>query len=163
MAGVAKLFDGHILDKSNKEVNLNDEKYKGKVIGLYFSAHWYVFFYFIEFKFCCIRCPPCRRFTPVLIRFYKDHAEEKKFEIIFMSSDENEESFNEYYKDMPWLALDYKEKDKKEELSSKFGVTGIPTFILLDSDSGNIICTNARQQIETNDTKGENFPWKSQE
>jgi hypothetical protein len=42
MAGVAKLFDGHILNKSNEEVNLNDEKYKGKVIGLYFSAHWYV-------------------------------------------------------------------------------------------------------------------------
>ncbi len=42
MAGAAKLFDGRILDKSNKEVNLNDSKYKGKVIGLYFSAHWYV-------------------------------------------------------------------------------------------------------------------------
>ncbi len=42
MAGVAKLFDGHILNKSNEEIDLNDEKYKGKVIGLYFSAHWYL-------------------------------------------------------------------------------------------------------------------------
>lgn len=42
MAGVAKLFDGHIVNQSNEEINLNDEKYKGKVIGLYFSAHWYV-------------------------------------------------------------------------------------------------------------------------
>jgi hypothetical protein len=42
MAGVAKFFDGHIRDKLNEEVDLNDEKYKGKVIGLYFSAHWYV-------------------------------------------------------------------------------------------------------------------------
>jgi hypothetical protein len=42
MAGVAKLFDGHILNKSNEEVDLNDEKYNGKVIGLYFSAHWYI-------------------------------------------------------------------------------------------------------------------------
>jgi hypothetical protein len=42
MAGVAQLFNGHILDKSNAEVDLNDSKYKGKVIGLYFSAHWYV-------------------------------------------------------------------------------------------------------------------------
>ena len=40
MAGVAKLFNGHILDKSNRNVDLNDEKYQGKVIGLYFSAHW---------------------------------------------------------------------------------------------------------------------------
>jgi len=44
MTGVAKLFDGHILNKSNEEVDLNDDKYKGKVIGLYFSAHWYVQF-----------------------------------------------------------------------------------------------------------------------
>lgn len=40
MAGVAALFDGHIRDKSNQQVDLTDEKYKGKVIGLYFSAHW---------------------------------------------------------------------------------------------------------------------------
>lgn len=42
MAGVAKLFDGHILNSSNEEVDLNDEKYQGKIIALYFSAHWYV-------------------------------------------------------------------------------------------------------------------------
>ncbi len=42
MAGAAKLFDGHILNKSKEQVDLNDEKYKGKLIGLYFSAHWFV-------------------------------------------------------------------------------------------------------------------------
>jgi len=47
MAGVAKLFDGHILNKSNEEIDLNDDKYKGKVIGLYFSAHWSVKFCFL--------------------------------------------------------------------------------------------------------------------
>ena len=47
MAGVAKLFDGHIVNKSNEEVDLNDEKYKGKVFGLYFSAHWYVVVLFL--------------------------------------------------------------------------------------------------------------------
>jgi hypothetical protein len=40
MAGVAKLFDGHIFNKSKEEIDLNDEKYHGKIIGLYFSAHW---------------------------------------------------------------------------------------------------------------------------
>ena len=44
MAGVATLFNGHILNKSKEEINLNDDKYKGKVIGLYFSAHWFVLF-----------------------------------------------------------------------------------------------------------------------
>jgi hypothetical protein len=45
MAGVAKLLHGHIVNKLNKEVDLNDEKYKGKIIGLYFGAHWYVEMY----------------------------------------------------------------------------------------------------------------------
>ena len=44
MASVAKLFDGHILNKENQEIDLNNEKYKGKVFGFYFSAHWYVTF-----------------------------------------------------------------------------------------------------------------------
>ena len=54
MSGIAKFFDGHIINKSNEEVDLNDEKYSGKVIALYFSAHWYVskFVYFKSFVFC---------------------------------------------------------------------------------------------------------------
>ncbi|CAF1099454.1 unnamed protein product [Rotaria sp. Silwood1] len=146
MAGVAKIFDGHILNKSKELVDLNDEKYKGKIIGLYFSAHW---------------CPPCRKFTPILVEFYKTHAEKKNFEIIFISSDRDENSFNEYYNDMPWLVLDYKERKKKEELGKKYNVTGIPKLILLDGDSGDNVCTDARNQVQFEDTKGEKFPWKS--
>ncbi|CAF0995895.1 unnamed protein product [Rotaria sp. Silwood1] len=146
MAGVAKLFDGHILDKSNGSIDLNDEKYKGKVIGLYFSAHW---------------CPPCRGFTPVLVQFYNSHAKDKNFEIIFISSDRDENSFNEYYKEMPWLTLDFKDRKKKEELGKKFNITGIPTLILLDGDSGEIICSDARSQLQFEDKNGEKFPWKS--
>jgi hypothetical protein len=41
MAGLQKLFNGKILNKSNQQIDLNDEQYQGKVIGLYFSAHWF--------------------------------------------------------------------------------------------------------------------------
>ncbi|CAF0789034.1 unnamed protein product [Adineta steineri] len=146
MAGVAKLFDGHVLDKSNKEINLNDDQYKGKVVGLYFSAHW---------------CPPCRNFTPKLVEFYNKHAQEKNFDIIFVSSDRDEAAFNDYYKDMPWLALSFKDRKNKEELSKKFNISGIPTLILIDGDSGDIICTDARNYIQHEDENGDNFPWKS--
>ncbi|CAF1415143.1 unnamed protein product [Rotaria sordida] len=146
MAGVAKLFDDHILDKSKELVDLNDEEYKGKVIGLYFSAHW---------------CGPCRRFTPKLIEFYNSHAKDKNFEIIFISSDNDEESFNEYYEHMPWFTLDFKESDKKAEIENKFDITGIPTLILLDGDSGDIICTDADERVSSDDSEGEKFPWKS--
>jgi len=80
-------------------------------------------------------------------------------EIIFLSSDSDEESFDEYYKDMPWLKLDYKEQDKKTELEEKFGVNGIPTLILLNGDSGDVISTDARMQIQTKDKDGQHFPW----
>jgi nucleoredoxin len=64
---------------------------------------------------------------------------------------------------MPWLRLDYNQQDKKEELSDKFDVKGIPKLILLDGDSGDIITTEARDQIQNKDKKGEHFPWKSEE
>ncbi|CAF1150012.1 unnamed protein product [Rotaria sp. Silwood1] len=145
MAGVAKLFDGNIVNQSNEEVDLNDEKYKGKVIGLYFSAHW---------------CPPCRGFTPILIEFYKHYNKEKNFEIIYISSDRDEKAFNEYYKDMPWLTLRYSERKKKEEIGKKFHINGIPTITLLDGDSGDILCKDARDKIQHRDVRGEFFPWK---
>jgi len=37
----------------------------------------------------------------------------KKFEIIFMSSDSDQKAYDEYYDEMPWLTLDYKEQEKK--------------------------------------------------
>ncbi|CAM2717525.1 unnamed protein product [Rotaria socialis] len=70
-------------------------------------------------------------------------------------------AFDEYYGEMPWLALDFSERDKKKELSNKFNVDGIPTLILLNGDSGDIICQDARDRIEDNDPTGENFPWAS--
>ncbi len=110
--------------------------------------------------FLVFRCPPCRGFTPILTEFYNKYHEDKNFEIIFISSDRDKESFDEYYSSMPWFTLDYKERKKKEELGKKYNVTGIPTFILLDGDSGDIICKDARNQIQQEDPNGEKFPWK---
>ena len=119
----------------------------------------FLVFYFIEiFLFRLFRCPPCRGFTPVLAEFYKAHAESKNFELIFISSDRDEESFNEYYNEMPWLKLDFKDRTTKEVLGKQFQVSGIPTLILLDGDSGDVICTDARNQVQSGDAAG--FPWK---
>ena len=95
-----------------------------------------------------------------MIDFYNKYSKEKKFEIIFVSSDEDKESFDEYYKDMPWLKLDHQAQDKKDELDEKFGVSGIPTLILLNGHSGDIISKDARKKIQTDDKTGEHFPWK---
>ena len=65
------------------------------ISGLYFSAHW---------------CPPCRGFTPALAEYYNDWQaanEDKKFEIVFLSSDRSEDDFKGYFDEMPWAALKF--------------------------------------------------------
>ena len=165
MSEVAKLFEGHIIKKANEEVDLNDERYKGKIIGLYFSAHWYVDDLFVDrilpFRSILSRCPPCRGFTPILTEFYKGHAKEKNLEIIFISSDRDQKAFDDYFKDMPWLALTYSERKKKEELGKRFQISGIPTLVLLDGDTGEVICKDARDRIQHKDLRGDSFPWRS--
>jgi len=93
-----------------------------KIVGIYFSAHW---------------CPPCRGFTPKLAEFYKREKAGPKgaeFEIVFVSSDRDLVSFNEYFDEMPWLALDFENREAKEELGNLFGVRGIPTLIFVKSN-----------------------------
>jgi len=51
-------------------------------------------------------CPPCREFTPLLACLYEElNEDEKVFEVVFFSGDKSQEQFDEYYSEMPWLAL----------------------------------------------------------
>ena len=65
--------------------------------------HVYLFFFRADW------CPPCRDFTPKLAEIYKKtHDEMKdKLDIVFVSCDENQAAFDEYYKEMPWKALPF--------------------------------------------------------
>jgi len=116
-------------------------------VGIYFSAHW---------------CPPCRGFTPVLAEKYNKLKEAgKKFEIVFASSDSGQDSFDDYYKEMPWLAIPYSERDLKGTLSDKYGVSGIPCFVVLDGTNCEVITKNGRSGVSGDDFI-ETFPWHPQ-
>jgi len=116
---------------------------QGKTLGIYFSAHW---------------CPPCRGFTPELVKTYeKLQAAGKPFEIIFASSDRDEGAFKEYFAEMPWLALPYGDRKAKEALSKRFGVSGIPSFHIIEHD-GTVINNNGRGAVG-GDPEGAEFPW----
>ncbi len=70
------------------------------------------------------RCPPCRQFTPTLIKCYNDaQAEQLPFELIFLSSDHDEEGFDEYTADMPWpsVKFDVSSRDRQMETASERG------------------------------------------
>ena len=91
-----------------------------KYTALYFSAHW---------------CPPCRMFTPKLVEWYNDFkAEHPNFELVFVSSDQDEEAMEEYIKGekMPWPYVKF---DKaKDEAFQKYSSDGIPYLVLVDED-----------------------------
>jgi len=123
-------------------VTLDEVKAEAKYIGLYFSAHW---------------CPPCKAFTPSLVKAYNDHLKPKGLEIIFVSSDRDQKQFMEYFGEMPWLAIPPGDK-RKGTLSKAFGVSGIPTFVIVDVATGQTITTEARGNVST-DPEGAEFPW----
>jgi len=123
-------------------VDVDDLKGEGKVIGLYFSAHW---------------CPPCRGFTPKLVEAYTKHLKAKGLEIIFVSSDRDQKSFQEYYSEMPWLAIPNGDP-RKAKLSQRFGVSGIPALAFVDANTGETINGNARGAVSS-DPEGLTFPY----
>merc|ERR1719223_193776 len=96
----------------SKSGEVGKEAIEGKYLGLYFSASW---------------CPPCRAFTPHLAQMVETLRKTRDdFEFIFLSGDNDEPAFTEYYKKMPFLALPYKNLAKQyEPLSSYFDVEGI--------------------------------------
>jgi nucleoredoxin len=129
-------------NKEGKEVSISE--LDGKVLGLYFSAHW---------------CPPCRGFTPKLIEVYEAlKAEGKDFEMIFCSSDRDEASFQEYYSEMPWLSIPFADRGRKQALGSHFDVRGIPSLVILDGDAErSVITTNAVGAVRSQGAKAYPF------
>jgi nucleoredoxin len=126
-------FSSCLVGQDNAPVDASETLF-GKIIGLYFSAHW---------------CPPCRGFTPRLSEKYEELIKGgKNFEIIFVSSDRDEATAAEYFKEMPWKMLAFSQRDKKKTLSSLYDVSGIPTLILIDSEGG-IITSEGREAIMT--------------
>ena len=94
------LLGEKVQNKAKENIEVKSLQKEG-VLGIYFSAHW---------------CPPCRGFTPKLAKFYEDFKKTDngaKFEIVFVSSDRDDESFDEYFGEMPWLALPFAERQQK--------------------------------------------------
>ncbi|MGD9874531.1 MAG: thioredoxin-like domain-containing protein [Kiritimatiellia bacterium] len=130
---IEALFGDKLIDAKKKRVS--PASLSGKKIGIYFSAHW---------------CPPCRAFTPELVKFYNQlKTDNKPFEIVFVSSDQDEQGMMNYMKemDMPWLALRFGDK-RIPKLKEQFGVSGIPTLVIVD-DKGKTVSNKARGEVMT--------------
>ncbi len=80
--------------------------------------------------------------------------------MIFVSADHDQESFDGYFKHMPWTALPFGDP-RIEALNSLLEVEGIPTTILFDGDLYRILNKELRAVV-MQDPKGEQFPWRPQ-
>ncbi len=97
---------------------------QAEYIAFYYSASW---------------CPPCKAFTPKLVEFYnKNRAKHDNFELVYVSSDSNEEAQEKYMLDykMPWPAVKY--GDVKNKIVGKYAGSGIPCLVVVDRD-GNVL------------------------
>ena len=70
-------------------------------------------------------------------------AKDSDFEIVFISSDKVESEFDEYYGEMPWLALPYENREQSNFFYRKFRAKSIPLLLILDK-YGSVITKNGK-------------------
>eukprot|EP00122_Pirum_gemmata_P014830 Pgem_evm1s13841 len=81
------LFRDCIVDHQNSLVNESEIFDNNDVLAFYFSGAF---------------CPPCKEFTPILVNTYNEtKLKGEKFEVIFISSGQDENEFWEYFDTMP--------------------------------------------------------------
>ena len=147
MAAVSSIHDGDfastlsgVRTSSGEPVTDVAAHLKGKAVALYFSAHW---------------CPPCRRFTPILDDMYAEvNGDEQVLEVIFVSSDNDEQAQDAYMKEAhgDWLTISY-DDPCREELKKIYGSfagkeqvkfpgvqrrNGIPSLVVVNPDGSEV-------------------------
>lgn len=98
-----------------------DQLNGARYIAFYYSAKW---------------CPPCRAFTPELVKTYKAiKARHPEFELVFVSSDRDENAMKGYMTeyDMDWPALRFGDKKSVRAVRRPGHENGIPNLVFMDA------------------------------
>ena len=111
------------------------ESYRGKVVLVDFWATW---------------CGPCRAEIPNVLELYEAYHD-KGFDVLGISLDETAEAAEKYVAEnkLPWASVFPKAEDERgwnNPLVGYYGITGIPTAILVDQD-GKVVNMNARGPV----------------
>jgi thiol-disulfide isomerase/thioredoxin len=115
---------------------------KGKIIGLFFAE---------------ASNPSCKDFIPKLVAARDENR--ASFEVVYISSDENEESQLCFMKTsrMKWPATPF-DPDKAKTLAKYFGVDRIPTLVILDGKGNHL--TNLGRTAIANDPRKAIQEWR---
>jgi thiol-disulfide isomerase/thioredoxin len=126
---------GNKLELSGKFLDgaeIDWDSYRGKVVLVDYWATW---------------CGPCRAEVPnVLENYLKYH--DKGFDVVGISLDKERNDAEEYVQqtNIPWPSLYHESSDQsgwQNPMAVKYGITGIPTAILVDQ-AGNVVSMQAR-------------------
>ena len=114
------MFGDKLETKDGTLVNTKDVIAGKKFVLLYFTASW---------------CPPCRKFTPDLVKFAKANPDAKDFAIVVVTSDRNASAHQGYMKkyDMPFYAVPYGAPGLRK-IKQTYGGSGIPNLVVLGED-----------------------------
>lgn len=113
-------------DVEGKPVQFSN--FKGKYVLVDFWASW---------------CGPCRAENPNVLKAYQQYKD-KNFTVVGISLDDKGENWKKAIKDdqMPWTQVSDL-KGWKNEVSTYYGIMGIPSTLLIDPQ-GNIIAKDLR-------------------
>ena len=103
-----------------------------ELILFYFSAQW---------------CPPCRHFTPMLKEFFEKLPDTAGVQIVFVSADPSSAHMLSFMKEShgEWFATQHN-SSVANGLKSKFGISGIPTLVVVKKD-GTLITKDGRSHV----------------
>lgn len=133
-AGIPKEIGRHLVSVKGKSLQRHAPAPQARIryIAYYYSALW---------------CGPCRAFTPKLVEAYKElKAARPDFELIFVSSDKNEDSMADYMVKygMTFPAVKFDQIDSLAGLRRPDHERGIPNLVFLTAD-GKEIATSYNQ------------------
>jgi nucleoredoxin len=115
---IAAVLHGNLVDASGRATNpagLEDTQ----VFALYFGASW---------------CPPCRAFSPELVKFIERVGPANpRLTVVLVSSDKTDAAMFNYMKEekMPWAALPRERLTKSPSLVA-YTKGGIPQLVIVD-------------------------------
>ncbi|CAG08953.1 unnamed protein product [Tetraodon nigroviridis] len=136
----AEVIAGPLL-RNNRQTT-DSSSLEGHYVGVYFSAHW-----------------PSP--SSLSLSIYHSPSVPPMSEFDTSSggnlSDGSEESFKQYFSEMPWVAVPYSDEARRSRLNRLYGIQGIPTLILLDAE-GHMITRQGRVEV-LNDPECRLFPW----
>jgi hypothetical protein len=88
-----------------------------------------------------------------LADFYKKYnsASKKDFEIVWLSSDHDQDSFETYFATMPWVAMSGSDETAvalKNAMVIKLKTYRLPTLVILNTQTGSFITDDGRKEVE---------------